>query len=81
MNVKKILVKAFIPIERNSDTLVLNVDAILALVGLGVWAICALGEAFGFAIMPSYVADMGQILFGVGLGRASKGEIAPPSGD
>jgi len=51
---------------------VLNYDAIITFTGIAVWAICAIGEAFGYATMPSYVSQIGSTIFGIGVGRASK---------
>jgi len=50
----------------------INIDAIITLVGLAVWVLCILGEAFGYATIPAQVSDIGSILFGLGLGRSSK---------
>ena len=49
-----------------------NIDSVLTLVGVGVWAICAIGESYHVAIMPQYVAQVGSMMFGAGIGRASK---------
>lgn len=66
--IKKFLKKAFIPYKNPS----LNTDAIVTISGLIVWGVCAIGEAFGYATMPVYVSDIGPLLFGIGIGRASK---------
>lgn len=66
--IKRFLKRAFIPYTNPS----LNIDAIVTISGLLVWGICAVGEAFGYATMPIYVSDIGPLLFGIGIGRASK---------
>jgi len=68
--IKRFLSNAFNPFCRNPDGI--NIDAVITLVGLSVWAICILGEAFGYATIHPQVLDIGQLLFGIGLGRASK---------
>ncbi|MDP2954427.1 MAG: hypothetical protein Q8O76_14080 [Chloroflexota bacterium] len=67
-DLKGILDRMFIPYRRNPG---INVDAIIVLVGLIVWAICAIGEGYGFARMPMYVQNVAPVLFGFGAGRAS----------
>ncbi len=62
----------FIPYAKNPGW---NLDAVLTLVGVTVWAVCALGEGYGIATMPGYVSQVGSMMFGVGVGRASR---APP---
>ncbi|GAF68244.1 unnamed protein product, partial [marine sediment metagenome] len=44
---------------------------ILIYVGVFVWAIVMIGKAFGFAAIPPQVSDVGQIIFGYGIGKAS----------
>jgi hypothetical protein len=66
---KFFLRKAFIPWGQS-----LNYNALIVLAGIGVWGICGLGEAFGYAHTPSYVVDIGQMLFSFGIGRASVSE-------
>ena len=68
--ITKFLKNAFNPFCDNPGRY--NVDAIITLVGLAVWAICILGEAFGYATINPQVTNLGSVLFGVGLGRASK---------
>ena len=68
--IRKFLCNAFNPFCCNPG--VYNVDAIITLTGLIVWAICILGCAFGFAEIPPQVNDVGALLFGIGIGRASK---------
>ena len=60
--------KAFNPLDGNPGGI--NTDAIITLVGLTVWVICILGEAFGYATMPLQVSNIGSLLFGLGLGSA-----------
>ena len=70
MNWKKLrifIVNAIIPYRRNPGW---NVTAFITLVGLGVWGICALGNAFGFATFPASVSEIGSMIFGYGLGVA-----------
>lgn len=67
---RKFLNAAFNP--RSSNPGELNVDAIITLVGLAVWVICTLGASFGFATIPPQVSDIGSMIFGIGMGRASK---------
>lgn len=62
--------RAFWPIKKSNPRW--NVDAIVTLIGVGVWGFCAVGEFLGLGVMPTYVSDIGQIVIGVGLGRASK---------
>jgi hypothetical protein len=73
--VKRFLKNAFFLRTNNPDEEHWNKDAFLTISGLTIWGICAIGEAFGFAVMPSYVVSIGPFLFGLGVGRASK----PPS--
>jgi len=61
--------RAFIPWQSNPGW---NKDAFITVGGMIIWGTCALGEAFGFATMPMYVANIGPLLFGIGIGRASK---------
>lgn len=65
---KGILDRMFIPYRRNPG---INMDAVIVLVGLIVWAICAIGEGYGVAHMPIYVQNVAPMLFGFGAGRAS----------
>lgn len=62
--------RAFIPYFRNPGGL--NLDAIITLIGLAVWVIVTLGTAFGVAQPLPEVQQIGSMLFGVGMGRASK---------
>lgn len=66
--VRDTLKRMFIPYATNPG---INIDAIIVLVGLIVWAICAIGEGYGFAHMPMYVQNVAPMLFGFGAGRAS----------
>jgi hypothetical protein len=50
-----------------------NYDAIIIIIGIVVWSACALGTAFNVAKMPPEVSQVGSTIFGVGIGRASKG--------
>ena len=65
---KIFLEQAFIPYRRNPGW---NVNAVITLIGIGVWGICALGNAFGFATFPPSVSEIGSMIFGVGIGKAS----------
>ena len=70
IHLRKFLKAAFIPY--NSNPSAWNLDAIITLVGLAVWVICILGASFGFAMIPAQVSDIGSMIFGIGMGRASK---------
>jgi len=67
---RKFLNAAFNPFSSNPGEL--NIDAIITLAGLAVWVICTLGESFGFATIPAQVSDIGSMIFGIGMGRASR---------
>ena len=72
MTIKEFLKHAFIPYGKNPGW---NMDAITTLIGLGVWVIVTLGTAFGYVHQPlPEVQQIGATLFGIGIGRASKGE-------
>ncbi len=62
--------RAFIPYFRNPGGF--NLDAVITLIGLAVWVIVTLGTAFGYAQPLPEVQQIGSMLFGVGMGRASK---------
>jgi hypothetical protein len=70
--VKRLLKNAFVLRKNNPNEGHWNKDAFLTVGGLAIWGVCAVGEAFGFAVMPSYVVSIGPFLFGLGVGRASK---------
>jgi len=70
--IKRFLRNALVPIRNNPRPGEWNKDAFLTIGGLAIWGVCAVGEAFGFAVMPSYVVSIGPFLFGLGVGRASK---------
>lgn len=69
--IKKFLMRAFIPYLNNPG--VINIDAIIVFIGIIVFSICAIGEAFGCAHIPSVVIEIGKACFYVGIGRSSKG--------
>jgi hypothetical protein len=71
-NMRRFLKRAFIPYMPNPGW---NMDAVITLVGLGVWVIVTLGTAFGVVHQPlPEVQQIGSMLFGLGMGRASKSE-------
>ncbi len=49
-----------------------NIDALITLVGLGVWVVITIGSAFGYCQPVPEVQQIGSMLFGLGIGRASK---------
>lgn len=51
-----------------------NIDAVITLCGLSVWMIVTLGTAFHLCDPVPSVSEIGTMLFGVGVGRASKPE-------
>lgn len=69
MNIIEFLKRAFLPWQSNPGW---NKDAFITIGGILIWGTCAIGEAFGVAIMPMYVVNIGPLLFGIGIGRASK---------
>lgn len=69
MRFKSFLNRAFNPRMQS-----LNVDAVITLCGLSVWAIVTLGCAFRLCDPVPSVSEIGTMLFGVGIGRASKAE-------
>lgn len=69
MGFKRFLNRALNP-RRGS----INIDAVITLCGLSVWAIVTLGSAFRLCDPVPSVSEIGTMLFGVGVGRASKAE-------
>ncbi len=65
---KRFLNKLITPWKSNPG---FDTDVILIYVGVFVWAIVMIGKAFGFAAIPPQVTEVGSLLFGVGIGRAS----------
>ena len=72
MNIISFIKHAFIPWTSNPGW---NIDAIITLTGLGVWVVVTIGPAIGWCIPLPEVQQIGSMLFGVGMGRASKGEL------
>lgn len=71
----RILRYLLIPYHRNPGGL--NIDSVLFLLGGVTWVACALGEAYGFAHMPNYVASIGPFLTGYGV-RGAASNSKPP---
>jgi len=73
--IKRFLLAAFEFRHRNPGEW--NKDAFLTIGGLAIWGVCAVGEAFGFAVMPSYVVSIGPFLFGFGArGALEKSKVS-----
>ena len=66
---KEFLKKAFIPWTKNPGW---NIDAICVLGGLFVWAIVVIGNAYGFAKIPTEVTEIGKAAFFTGIGRSTR---------
>lgn len=64
MNIKRFLKNAFLPYEKNPGW---NLDACITIIGMGVWAIVAIGEAYGLAVMSPMINNVGSMLFGAGI--------------
>ena len=73
--IRRFLNNAFNPLCKNPG--VINIDAIITLLGIFVFSICAIGEAFGYAKIAEVVIEIGKACFYVGIGRASKNASIP----
>jgi hypothetical protein len=69
LRLKSFLNRAFNPTLES-----LNIDAVITLCGLSVWTIVTLGAAFHLCDFVPSVSEIGTMLFGVGIGRATKAE-------
>ena len=66
---KEFLKNALIPWSKNPGW---NIDSICVLGGLLVWAIVVIGNAYGFAEIPSEVVEIGKAAFYTGIGRSTR---------